>query len=55
MKDFSTILLIKVLLATVEHVESSPTIDQNLPGTKELKRTLMEQIVKLNKSCELSI
>lgn len=54
MKDFSTILLIKILLATVDHVESSPAIDQNLPGTRELKRTLMEQVAKLHKGCVLS-
>jgi hypothetical protein len=46
MKDFSTILLIKILRATVDHVQQSPSIDQASPGVRELKRALLEQIVK---------
>jgi hypothetical protein len=47
MKDFSTVLLIKILRATVDHVQQSPEIDQASPGVKDLKRTLLEQIARL--------
>jgi hypothetical protein len=47
MKDFSTVLLINMLRATVDHVQHSPEIDQASPGVKDLKRTLLEQILRL--------
>ena len=47
MKDFSTVLLIKILRATVDHVQKSPEIDQASPGVRDLKRTLLEQIARL--------
>jgi hypothetical protein len=47
MKDFSTILLTKILRATVEHLQESPEIDQANPGLREFKRTLLAQIVWL--------
>ncbi len=50
MKDFSTILLINILRETVDTVKRSPDIDQANPGTRELNRTLMEQIVRLQAS-----
>jgi hypothetical protein len=50
MKDFSTILLIKILRATVDHVQQSPEIDQAIPDVRELKRALLEQIVRLQGS-----
>ena len=50
MKDFSTILLIKILRATVDHVQQSPEIDQASPDVRELKRTLLEQIMRLQGS-----
>ena len=50
MKDFSTILLINVLRATVETVQESACIDQTSPGAKELQRTLLAEIVRLRAS-----
>jgi CxxC-x17-CxxC domain-containing protein len=47
MNDCSTVLLINTLRATVEHLQESPEIDQASPGVKELERTLLEQIVRL--------
>jgi hypothetical protein len=47
MKDFSTILLINMLRATVEHLQQSPEIDQASPGVEDLKHTLRAQIVRL--------
>jgi hypothetical protein len=47
MKDFSSVLLINILRATVDHVQQSPEIDQASPGVKDLKRTLLEQILRL--------
>jgi hypothetical protein len=50
MKDFSTILLINILRATVDHVQQSPDIDPTSPGVRELQRTLLKQIVRLQGS-----
>ena len=50
MKEFSTILLINILRANVEHLQESRKIDPARPGVKELKRTLLEQIVRLQAS-----
>jgi hypothetical protein len=50
LKEVSTILLINVLHKTVDAVQESPDIDQASPGVKELKRTLLEQIVRLQAS-----
>jgi hypothetical protein len=47
MKDFSTVLLINTMRATVEHLQESSEIDQASSGLKELERTLLEQIVRL--------
>jgi hypothetical protein len=47
MKDFSTILLTKILRATVEHLQEPPEIDHASPGLREFKRTLLAQIVSL--------
>ena len=47
MRDFSTVLLINILKATVDHAQESPEIDQASPGFREFKRTLLERIVKL--------
>ena len=46
MKDFSSVLLINILRATVDHVQQSPEIDQASPGVRELKRTLLDQILR---------
>lgn len=50
MKDFSTILLMNILRATVDHAQKSAEIDQASPGFQEFKRTLLAQIVKLQAS-----
>jgi hypothetical protein len=50
MKDFSTILLIKILRAIVDHVQLSPDIDPTCPGVREMQRTLVKQIVQLQGS-----
>jgi hypothetical protein len=47
MKDYSTILLINILRATVDHVQRSPDIEPTHPGVRELQRTLLEQMVRL--------
>jgi len=47
MKDFSSNLLINILRATVDHVQDSLEIDLANPGLLEFKRTLLENIVKL--------
>jgi hypothetical protein len=47
MRDSSPILLINVLRATIHQLQESPNIDQSSPAVKELKRTLLEQILKL--------
>lgn len=47
MKDFSTVLLINTLHAVLDHVQESPEIVQDSSGVKEFKRTLLEQISKL--------
>jgi hypothetical protein len=55
MKDASNILLMNVLRATINQVQESPNIDQASPAVKELKRTLLEQILKLlaaNSACD---
>ena len=50
MKDFSTILLIKILRATVDHVQQSPEMDPTHPGVRELQHTLLKQIARLQGS-----
>jgi len=50
MRDFSTIVLINIVRKTVDTVQDSPDIDQASPGARELKRTLLEQIVRLQAS-----
>jgi hypothetical protein len=50
MKDFSTILLINTLRATVDHLQQSAEIEQASPGVKDLKHTLRAQIVRLQGS-----
>lgn len=47
MMDCSTILLINILRATVDHVQCSPEIDPASPDVRDLKRTLLEQILRL--------
>lgn len=47
MKGFSNHLSIKILRATIDNVLQSAEIDQASPGVKDLKRTLLEQIVRL--------
>ena len=49
MKLFSTVLLINTLHACVEHVEQTPGIDQDSPALVEFKRTLLQQIAKLER------
>ena len=50
MKDFSTILLINILRATVDHVQDSLEIDMANPGLLEFKRTLLKNIVTLQEN-----
>jgi hypothetical protein len=47
MKDFSRILLINILRATIDHVQQSPDIDPTHPGVRELQHALLKQIVRL--------
>lgn len=47
MRDFSTVLLINILKATVDHAQESSEIDQASPGLREFKRTLLAQVVRL--------
>lgn len=47
MKDLSTIVSTKILSAIVEHLQESPNIDQASPAVRDLKRTLLAQIVRL--------
>ena len=47
MRDFSTVLLINILNATVDHAQESSEIDQASPGLQEFKRTLLAQVVRL--------
>jgi hypothetical protein len=50
MKDFSTILLITILRAIVDHVQLSPDIDPTRLGVRGVQRTLLKQIVRLQGS-----
>ena len=50
MWDFSTTLLINILLKTVDAVQESLDIDQASPSVNEVKRTLLEQIARLQAS-----
>jgi len=50
MKDFSTVLLINVLQATVDHAQKSSEIDQSSPEFREFSRTLLAEIVGLRAS-----
>jgi hypothetical protein len=55
MNDVSDIQLINVLRSAVDQVQKSPNFDQASPGVKELKRALLEQILRLlaaNRACE---
>ena len=45
MRD-STAQVIKILRSTLESVQKSPEIDQASPGVRELKRTLLDQILR---------
>jgi hypothetical protein len=47
MKDFSTVLLINILRATVQCLEESPGIDPCHPGTRRFEGALLEEIAKL--------
>jgi hypothetical protein len=47
MKDFSSVLLINILRAIVDHVQQSPEIDKASPSLKDVKRTFREQIMRL--------
>ena len=49
MRDFSTVLLIKILRAIVDHVQESSEIDRASPGLREFERTLLAQIVSLQR------
>jgi hypothetical protein len=50
MKDFSTILLMKILRAIVDYVQVSPDINLTRPGVRETQHTLLEQMVRLQES-----
>ena len=47
MRDFSTVLVVKILRAIVDHAQESSEIDQASPGLREFKRTLLAQIARL--------
>ena len=50
MRDFSTILLIKILRAIVDHVQLSPDIAPTRLDVREVQRTLVKQIGRLQGS-----
>ena len=47
MRDFSTILLINTLRATVRCVEESPGIDPRNPYIRQFEGVLLEEIARL--------
>jgi hypothetical protein len=50
MREFSTVFLVNILRATVDHAQESSEIDQASPGFREFKRTLLAQILRLQAS-----
>lgn len=50
MREFSTILLIHILRATVDHAQESSEIDHTSPGFTEFKHTLLDKVVRLQSS-----
>ena len=44
---FTTIFLAETLRATIECIEETDGLDQNLPGAVEFKQTLRERIAQL--------
>ena len=50
MKNFSTVLLINIHRATVDHAQESSEIDQASPGLQEFERTLLAHIERLQAS-----
>jgi hypothetical protein len=47
MRDFSTVLLINILRAIVNHSQESSEIDHRNAGFQEFRRTLLNQILRL--------
>jgi hypothetical protein len=50
MRDFSTVLVVKILRAIVDHAQESSEIDQASPGLPEFKRTLLAQTMRLQET-----
>lgn len=46
MKDFSTVLLIRILRATIRCVEEAPGIDRNDPSMLRFEGMLLEEIAR---------
>jgi len=53
--DFSTILLIETLRATVEQVRETPALDPAAPGIVEFQRVLETEIARLRKHNESAL
>ena len=47
MQVFTTVFLVETLRATVECIEETDGLDQNLPGAIEFKQTLRKRIAEL--------
>ena len=47
MKDFSTVILIEILRATIRCVEESPGMDPGHAGVRQFEGVLLEEIARL--------
>jgi hypothetical protein len=58
MKEFSTLLLIQTMRATVRCVEELPAIDPSHPGIRQFESVILKEIGRLegkgSPECELS-